>query len=38
MPRFHDEDFYDRHWDQFEGEDECNCYWLANGDDTAYVE
>ena len=38
MPRFDDEGYYDRHWDQFEGEDECDCYWLAGGDDTADVE
>lgn len=38
MSRFSDEGFYDRHWDQFEGEDECDCYWLANGDENADVE
>jgi hypothetical protein len=38
MSRFHDESYYDRHWDQFEGEDECDCYWLANGDENADVE
>jgi hypothetical protein len=40
MSRFNDEDYYDRHWDQnqFEGEDECDCYWLAGGDDGADVE
>jgi hypothetical protein len=40
MSRFHDESYYDRHWDQnqFDGEDECNCYWLAGGDENADVE
>lgn len=38
MSRFHDESYYDRHWDQYEGEDECDCYWLANGDENADVE
>jgi hypothetical protein len=38
MSRFHDESYYDRHWDQFEDEEECDCYWLANGDENADVE
>lgn len=39
MSRFHDEGYYDRHWDQCEQEEEeCNCYWLAGGDDNAEVE
>lgn len=39
MPHFHDEGIYDRSWDQLEGEDcDCDCYWLAGGDENADVE
>lgn len=38
MPHFHDEGIYDRSWDRFDGEEECDCYWLTGGDENAEVE